>query len=127
MTVSQPKEWNALLRRPMSRDERRQLLRMMLPVIAFMFVTASEMALLRIWLDDVPREKWPVMLMLPFVTIGLLFLAAAIAGQVERRSKRILKLRKRSVWIQPACQARIAWKRVLKWQFEPFPNAKDAS
>ena len=127
MTVQQPKAWNSLIVPPRSWADRRRTWKLCLPLYIFIVVCLSEMIAFRIWWEGAPRQQWSVLLAAGFVLIAFLFLIPEVIAETMRRSKRILKLRKRAVWIQPANPGRVPWKQVLEWQFEPVPNESGAN
>jgi len=108
---------------PLTWGYRWRTLKLVIPAIAFLYLTTAELLAFRLWQDDgLSPGELPFVLLAPFSIVPLLLLLVEGAIRTNHRSKRVLKLKDRWVSLSPSRVSRIRWKHIRACRFEPIQN-----
>lgn len=103
-------------------------LKLTLPLWVFSFVCLMELGILRAWSAGRLNLDFVLTLLGVCMVLGVFILATLrLQLWLQHRSKRVLRLKKHWVSLNPSSRQLLRWKHVAKFQFEPLPELPGAT
>lgn len=105
---------------PMTREKRRYLMRLFLPVFVLLFVLSAELIIIRVWTDgENLADHLPKILGTPIALSAFAFLGMLWQFRILQRTKRTLRLDNMGLVLNGNKIGRVRWERFLSWTLEP--------